>query len=248
MSLLVIDLGNTRLKWGWQDTAGLLVGEPVVHRDTDLGELLKGTWTFPVAPARVLMTNVANAALADQLTQWLKKQWNISPELIGSSAQLGEVKNSYSNPEQLGSDRWVAMLEAWYMAQSTVCVIDCGTAVTIDVVDQSGQHLGGVIMPGFEAMLTALTSTTSLVLDKPQVPATFELAKNTQAAIATGTSQSIISLVNKTLEWLKQETGESAECFLTGGDSARLSSLLEHSHIVDNDLVIKGLVRIANGF
>jgi type III pantothenate kinase len=248
MSLLVIDLGNTRLKWGWQDTAGLLVGEPAVHRDTDLGELLKGIWTFPVAPERVLMTSVANATLADALTQWLKNQWSIIPELVASTAQLGAVKNSYSNPEQLGSDRWVAMLEAWYMAQSTVCVIDCGTAVTIDVVDKSGQHLGGVIMPGLDAMMTALTSTTSLLLDKPQVPAKFELATNTQAAIATGTSQSIISLVNKTLEWLEQKTGQTAECFLTGGDSVRLSSLLEHSHVVDNDLVIKGLVRIARGF
>jgi type III pantothenate kinase len=248
MSLLVIDLGNTRLKWGWQDTTGLLVGDPVVHRDTDLDELLQRTWTFPIAPQRVLMTAVASTTLADQLTRWLQKKWNITPELVGSTAQLGVLKNAYVHPEQLGSDRWVAMLEAWYTVQSTVCVIDCGTAVTIDAVDKSGQHLGGIIMPGFNTMLSALMSTTSLVLDKPRIPDTFGLATSTQAAIATGTSQSIISLVDKTLGWLEQKTGETAECFITGGDSERLSSLIEHSHTVDSDLVIKGLVRIASGF
>lgn len=248
MSLLVIDIGNTRLKWGWQDSTGLLCGEPIVHRHTDISDLLQRTWTFPVAPERILMSSVASSALAKQVTQWINTSWNITPHVVGSSAQLGALRNAYAQPEQLGSDRWIAMLEAWYTVKSTVCVVDCGTAVTIDVVDATGQHLGGMIMPGFNAMVSALASTTSLVLDELQFPERFELATSTQDAIVTGASQSISSLVTRTIDWLEQSSGESVVCFVTGGDGARLSTLLERSHIVDSDLVIKGLVRIASEF
>ena len=246
MSLLVIDLGNTRLKWGWHDSNGLHVGEPLVHKNADLDAWLTKNWSFPAAPERVLMTSVAGETLAGQLITFIQRQWHVIPERIYSTAQLGTLKNAYTKPEQLGSDRWVAMFEAYNSVKKNVCVIDCGTAVTIDAIDKSGQHLGGMIMPGFDAMLATLTASTQLSTANIEIPTEFAMATDTQAAIVTGVSQSIGNLAARTLDWLQQRTGEPAACFVTGGDGARLSALLEHEHIVEADLVLKGLARIAS--
>jgi type III pantothenate kinase len=248
MSLLVIDLGNTRLKWGRMDSDGLLVGEPVVHMDTNIEQLLDKVWTFAVIPQRVVIASVASDTLRLQVENWLIAKWGVKAEKITSSAQLGELKNAYLIPEQLGCDRWVAMLEAFYTVKTAVCVVDCGSAVTIDAVDKQGKHLGGMILPGFSAMTSALTANTGLSFLDNVLPDSFQLARSTHDAIALGTSQAIISLVLRTLKWLEQVTGESVKCFITGGDGEKLSALLECEHIVDNDLVIKGLVRIAGEF
>jgi len=248
MSLLVIDLGNTRLKWGRIDSDGLLVGEPIVHKDTNIGQLLDKVWTFTVIPQRVVMASVASDTLRKQIENWLIEKWGIKAEMIASSAQLGMLKNGYQIPEQLGCDRWVAMLEAFYTIKTVVCIVDCGSAITIDAVDKQGQHLGGMIVPGFSAMTSALTTNTSLSFLGNALPDSFQLARSTQDAIAMGTSQAITSLVLRTIEWLEQVTGESVTCFITGGDGEKLSALLECEHIADKDLVIKGLVRIAGEF
>lgn len=245
MSLLVIDIGNTRLKWGWFDSNGLLIGDPVVHKGADVEPYLEEKWTFAVAPRKVVISCVANDDVLIRVINWLQEHWQINAERFVSPEQHGGLRNAYEDPERLGSDRWLAMFEAYQMLKTTVCVVDCGSAITIDAIDSQGQHLGGLILPGFNAMRSSLGQNTNLLVDSVDASANFQLANSTQKAIAMGTSYAISSLVMKTISWLEQETSDAVQCIITGGDAEKLSAILEYKHIVDKDLVIKGLVRTA---
>jgi len=247
MNLLVVDIGNTRLKWGWLDTNGLLVGDPVVYRQADLEDVLDALWVFSGAPEKVIIANVARDIIRDQISGWLWSKWKIKPELLVSPTRWGFLRHAYAVPEHLGCDRWAAMIEAFHSVKSAVCVVDCGSAITIDMVDAHGQHLGGFILPGFSAMQLALQENTSLHPGELTVSLPFQPAHSTQAAITGGIAFAVESLVTKTLNWLEQATGQTAQCYITGGDANMLSRLLQHEHISDPDLVIKGLVRIAGG-
>ena len=97
------------------------------------------------------------------LLAWVESKWGVPFKTIKAEAQQGALINGYMEPERLGVDRWLAMLAVIEEEQPEVpiCVIDCGSAITIDAVNAKGEHVGGLIVPGISMMRNALVKGTS---------------------------------------------------------------------------------------
>ncbi|MBI1425438.1 MAG: type III pantothenate kinase [Gammaproteobacteria bacterium] len=244
MQTLLVDVGNSRVKWALHDGKALHVSG-FTHRDQDLSSLLTRHWKDLASPQRVIIASVTSEARKQQLADWIRQHWSLSAEFIVSPAQGQGLINRYREPEKLGCDRWAAMVAAYHAAHAAVCVVDCGSAVTLDVVDANGQHLGGLILPGVHTMHTALTAQTALTpVDFSQLPIQI-LGHSTREGIALGITHAISALVHQTLAEL-QATGVSPRCYLTGGDAALMAPLLQCEHVLEPDLVLQGLAIMAH--
>jgi type III pantothenate kinase len=146
--ILVIDVGNTRLKWAWLTTTGLSDQQAIVHREAKPGIWRAALFDSGQKPTRVLASNVAGPIMAKTLTQLAKKKFDVDIEFVTAGQEFQGLTNGYLDPKLLGADRWLALIGAWTLARSALCVVDAGTAVKVDSVDANGQHLGGLIVPG----------------------------------------------------------------------------------------------------
>jgi len=156
---------------------------------------------------------------------------------IQSTPSLCGVKNSYDSPELLGVDRWLALVAAYSYYATAVCVVDCGTAITLDVVDGQGQHLGGAIMPGLTLMKSVLsTGTAALSFCEQTHP--IGLSHYTEAAIYNGS-------LNALAGFIAAGKLDSTLLILTGGDAQFVEEHLQLGAIIDEKLVMKGLLLAA---
>lgn len=246
MAILLIDLGNSCLKWSQSVDSLPLTSTSVAYREQDLAGKLHAQWGTLIQPDRVFIASVAGDSARGTLLQWLQNQWSLEPEFLVSPAQGLGIRNAYREPARLGCDRWAAMVAAYHQAGTGICVVDCGTAVTLDVVTAEGQHRGGLILPGLAAMQTGLSRHTRLPqVDFASVPDAL-LGASTEEAIALGVTHAVAALIEQTMMLATQRYGEELACFLSGGDAGRITShLIRPSHMVP-DLVLQGLAMIAS--
>jgi len=175
---------------------------------------------------------------------------------IHSQEKLVNIRNGYSEPEKLGSDRLVAMIGAYELIDDlqACIVIDSGTATTIDAVDETGQHLGGVIFPGLELSLGSLYDNTELLPSLDANDQQFEangLAKDTTQAIASGCLLSIASAIDgicnkmqRQLEASSFQPSVEVKRILCGGGAKALLPYLENDYDYHENLVMLGLKKI----
>jgi type III pantothenate kinase len=156
--VLLIDAGNTRIKWVYE-IDGELIPETAGNANPDDFEdaLLRLD-----RPEQVVICSVMAPDRTTQLANDCEQQWRVPVEVLESTGVAAGVTNAYENPGQLGTDRWVAIIGAVLTHGRPVIVMDLGTATTLDAVDDSGQHLGGVIFPGPALMERSLTDATRL--------------------------------------------------------------------------------------
>ena len=140
---LVLDLGNSRFKWALTNAR---VWTPGAARSyDDFPAVLDSVLGGIAAPDAAAFVSVTTAARVAQLGQWLRARWNIEPRQIRAGASALGVTNTYQPPERLGADRWAALIAARAHQRGAVCVVDAGTAVTIDALDAHGVFRGGAI-------------------------------------------------------------------------------------------------------
>jgi len=246
--VLVIDVGNTRLKWAWLTSTGLSDQQAVVHRDAKAALWTAALFESGQRPTRVLVSNVAGRAMAKTLTRLAKKIYQVDVEFVTAAQSYHGLTNGYLNPSLLGADRWLALIGAWTLARSALCVVDAGTAVKVDSVDANGQHLGGLIAPGIHMMREALMSKTSDIADAAEhsTPSLAGiLANNTIGAVSRGAVFALAGMADRAAEIIEQNTGARPKLFITGGDAGMISGTMRtHGEIVP-DLVLRGLAMIA---
>ncbi len=241
--VLLLDIGNTNLKWAWHRD-GILGGvNSITHKERDIKELAADEWSGITKPSQVYISNVAGAILEDDLSDWVKQYWGFEPRVIRSSVQACGVINSYPEPELLGVDRWLSMIALHAQSPRPACVVDCGTAVTIDVIGLGGRHLGGLILPGFRLMWQALAEYTSISF-KGIAKSGGLLATDTESAIASGGVSAAAALVEKVVSEMAGTIGTTLELVLTGGDAQLLKQALNTPSRIETDLVMQGLVAI----
>ena len=246
--ILVIDVGNTRLKWAWLTSTGLSDQQAVVHRDAKPGMWTSALFESGQKPSRVLVSNVAGPAMAKTLTQLAKKKFKLTVEFVTATQEFQGLTNGYLDPALLGADRWLGLIGAWTMARTALCVVDAGTAVKVDGVDASGQHLGGLRAPGIHMMREALMNRTSdiakaALCSTPSLAGI--LANNTIGAVSRGAVFALAGMADRAAEVIEQSTGARPKLFITGGDAGMITgTMLGHGEIVP-DLVLRGLALIA---
>lgn len=241
---LLVDLGNSRLKWVLNAPGRWELGM-ALHQGEDMTRLLDEAWDALEAPQRIVMTSVAAKETRQALEQWATRRWSLMPYVVQAQrAQLG-VTNGYHEPAALGADRWAALIGARALAQAPACIVDCGTAVTVDALSADGVFLGGAIFPGLRLLRQSLAQGAAAL---PLAPGddTSCLARATADGIAAGTMLGLLGAIERMLVEQQKALGPGMQVFLTGGDAPLLAARLTQPAIVIPDLVLKGLARIAD--
>jgi type III pantothenate kinase len=246
--ILVIDVGNTRVKWAWLTSTGLSDQQAVVHREAKPGIWTAALFETSKRPSRVLVSNVAGPAVAKTLSRLSKKVFGIEPELITAAAESHGLLNGYLDPKLLGADRWLALIGAWVRMRTALCVVDVGTAVKVDSVDARGQHLGGLIVPGIHLMREALMSRTADIaraVEHSTPSLAGILADNTMGAVSRGAVFALAGIADRAAEIIEQSTGVKPKLLITGGDAGMITGTMRTRGEIVPDLVLQGLAVIA---
>lgn len=247
---LLIDLGNSRLKWCW--LSGGPAGEPGAHDHRGLSgaQLAALLPDQPGTVDEIRVASVASPALTGELTAALAVRYGCRPVVAASVAMAGGLRNGYREPGQLGVDRWLALRAACARDPgSAACVIAAGTAFTLDLAMPGGQHLGGLIVPGVSLMQDSLKRATGNLArlaagDPPRAagaPAGSALVgQATGEAMALGALWTLAALAAHHFAVLREQS-PSARLFVTGGDAPQLLPLLPASAEHRPHLVLEGL-------
>jgi type III pantothenate kinase len=239
MSLL-IDMGNTRLKWAVLDNGQLITGQPLLN--TQLNEsVLLNAWQAITPPKQVVIGCVTANQSLKLVTAVAVALWSdIKISRVSSQTHTFGIINAYAPPEKLGVDRWLALVAARHYYSLPVCIVDCGTAITVDLLAADGQHLGGFISAGITLMKQSLANGTN-ALPFTASQHSLEPAKFTEAAIYSGTLLAAVGFIEQVLA--KQVKPMSL--ILTGGDAALIAPHLSVTPLIDADVVLRGLAIIA---
>lgn len=240
--ILLVDFGNTNIKWSpWDGRGGLGTVCRERHREKRLADILNQHWKGMEVPESVHVACVAGNERLRALRRWVSRHWPEVPVVVHrTQAQQCGIRNGYEVPEQLGVDRWLTLIGARSRRRRAVCVIDVGTAMTVDFVNGGGRHQGGLIMPGLELMRDALLQRTAEVtLEQGAQPRA--LAASTGDAVLSGTLYMLVATIERLLE---EPLLKRAQVILTGGDAEQLKGLLGNRVDYRENLVLQGLARV----
>ena len=245
-SCLQLDVGNSSAKWRLVvDGIVQARGAYVMDDANSQQELLDCTPELE----QVWVSSVASPATESRLAFMLEQRWNVKPWFARTTAEACGLKNSYAEPGRMGVDRWLAMIAAWDRVRGPLCVIDAGSALTIDFLDEQGGHRGGYILPGLAMMERALLKDTDRVRFGEAGRDRLEPGDSTEAAVLNGLRLSQVGA----MEFAITRFGEDGGLLFTGGDGADAMRLLDRGGHYCADLVLDGLgllgatARVASG-
>ncbi|WP_439889925.1 type III pantothenate kinase [Ralstonia sp. 25C] len=263
--LLLIDAGNTRIKWAWiASGVDALPEEPDAtpwqhagaRTHDQLAELVED-WrdchVAGVAPPEVWISAVAGPALRDALTARIARVFDgARVRIAASEAATAGLRNGYREPGQLGTDRWVGAIGARHVWPDTaLLLVTAGTATTLDIITPDGLFAGGLILPGITLMMRALSRNTAQL---PEVDIAYlstrdmvapPWADNTQDAIALGCITAQAGAIAQTWQTLQAQYPGPARCVLSGGARTALAPHLRMPFQMHDNLVLLGLQVLA---
>ena len=260
---LLVDIGNSQIKWCRAASGNDQLMQPAHKFPWNLSllpNLLDNNWSsLKDSVTQVSVANVAGEQAGNIIDQWCLDHWKITARFAKTTAQFADIKNGYDNYQNLGIDRWLAVIASHqlYPASANI-IIDCGSAITVDAVLPSGEHLPGPIMLGRQGAIDSLLSKTDLSkylntepgLDLQQTRLE-SIVKDTQSAIINGanfaTSKALEAIVADIEVKLPQSS--NINIIATGGAAQSVMSLSTLStrqstkkmYIHEPDLVLKGL-------
>jgi len=240
---LLIDIGNTNLKWTVGESGSLDVMRIARHHG-GLPINLHAAWEQLPPPEQILVSNVGSAEMAGVVGRACRSYWDREPLFATPEPNAYGVTIAYEQPERLGVDRWLALIAAHRTCHGPVLVIDAGTAITYDLLLGDGSHLGGLIMAGIELMRTGLMAGTRIPRAEPEELAE-PWAADTGTAIAVGSIQAPAALAERLFGRLADRAGRIPVCILAGGDAERLIPALDLPVQHRPDLVLQGLALLS---
>lgn len=250
--ILLLDAGNSRLKWACLVGGTLQAGEAVLRTGAGAGDDVRAlslAWAPLPRPERVLIGSVLGQEFVGALSACTMEAWSVPVESITPRREAHGLVNAYAEPERLGVDRWLGMLGARRDSAGPVCVVDCGTAITVDAMRADGTHLGGLILPGLGLMRRMLTTGTHGIRvdtdDGNAVETLLPWADDTRPALRAGTLCAVVAGIDRAVARLREPLGGAPSCYITGGDAERLLPLLEGTYRHRPGLVLEGLALFA---
>lgn len=236
---LLLDLGNSRIKWALADRDPQPAGEACAW-DEGMDGILDRAWQALATPARVLATSVVDGAREAAVAAAVRSRFDRPVEWIRTPAAGCGVRNAYAAPATLGIDRFLAMVAALDMGLAPCVLAGCGTALTLDALTADGRHLGGLIAPGPRLMQQSVLDATVRV--RPDVGArVVEVADNTGDALVSGCWHAAAALVERFAARMGDVLGGTPRLLLGGGDAAALAAVLELPAELLPDTVLRGL-------
>jgi type III pantothenate kinase len=233
---LLIDAGNTRLKW-----AAVEDGQWRGHGSSDYADWSSLRAGLATA-SECHIASVARAAHEAQLAEVLGAA-GIPATWLAAAGEFAGVKNAYMDPQQLGVDRWMGLIAARERSHDAVLVVSVGTAMTVDAMSAEGVFLGGLIVPGARLMRQALSQGTARVAETSGHWQAFPRA--TADAVQSGIVAALCGAIQQQHARLAAASGTMPRCLLTGGDAGMLLPHLTVNAEHVPALVLEGIERVA---
>lgn len=240
---VLVDIGNTRIKWAIE-AKGIVKNSLAINHQANFIEHIKESWSLIECPDILAISSVSKQHIVDELVTEAKILWpNIRVVIAKSSAQALSITNAYEEASKLGVDRWLGLIALQHYYPENACVIDCGTAITIDVLNDKGLHLGGLISPGLQLMKRSLFQGAENLSNVEQ-QFSVGLSDTTDSAIFSGTLLAATGLIDKVIS---EFCCSAKTIVLTGGDAELISKHLNYKVIIENDFVLEGLSLYSSG-
>jgi len=230
---LEMDIGNTRVKWR------LVTKE---HKNPSIAQALNELDLPRLPIEHVWISSVASDEINEQVNDWINTLYSVDPVFARVDVVSSSMRCAYHQPEQLGVDRWLAMLASRHQFDGPLMVVDAGSAITIDLVD-GDEHRGGFITPGFTMLQTSLLGQTAKIRFEGAYEIDEPLGGADTAGCVWSGAQLMFEGLAQSLLSLRDRFDPSALIVLTGGDAQRvLGSLSGIADVVyQSDLVLDGL-------
>ncbi|MDD2768560.1 MAG: type III pantothenate kinase [Methylococcus sp.] len=240
---LLVDIGNSRLKWGQSEPGGWAFGGVFPSDPRGLTSECERHLAGLPLPAAVLVSNVGGAPVGEIFADWCSGHWAAPVRFVRSEASALGVVSAYSDPAQLGTDRWLGLIGARRIQHGACCIVSAGTATTVDLLDAEGRHRGGAIAPGLAMMRAALGELEALGGPAEIFDGFF--CNSTGAALSSGIVHSATGLIRESLLWATALLGAAPELLLSGGGAETLRPHIETPSRLVPHLVLEGLHAIA---
>jgi len=244
MTVLLVDVGNTRIKWARLEGARLGRGRAAAHSGWRPRDYLRHLFASPRGLARVVVASVAGSAVDEALAAAARRA-RVPARFIRVTRRAGGVTVGYLEPWRLGVDRFAAMVGAHELLEAVpVCVVGVGTAMTIDLVDGLGRHRGGVIVPAPHLMIGTLLTRTHGIRRRARGGAgggAGLFGRSTREALQRGSRYAAAALIDRAVEEASALLGREPLVALTGGEAAAVAPLLRSRSLGVPDLVLRGL-------
>ena len=249
MNVLLIDIGNTRIKWARYDGKRLGRQQAAVHSGWGGEDYARRVIGFGRSLDRILVVSVAGARANRSLTLAARRARAPVPEFVVSQRRAGGVTSGYVEPWRLGVDRFIAAIGAHHLAKGkAVCVVGVGTAMTVDLVDAKGRHRGGAIIPAPTLMVDSLLNNTDGIRRRAQGGArggSSLFGRSTRAAIMQGSRYAAAALIDRAVgEARALVPGRAPLVMLTGGGASSIQPLVRSKCVSVPDLVLRGLAAL----
>ncbi len=245
--LLVVDVGNTQTHFGTYR------GDELVEhwrfatvRESTADEL--GAALRSLLELRGVTLADLDASIVSSTVPQLGPEWSTMAErylshemlVVGPGIRTG-MAIRYDNPREIGADRLVNAVAAYEKVRGACIVVDFGTAITYDPVSADGEYLGGIITPGVEISMEALTARAAALPRIDIAPPRSLIGKSTIDAIRSGIVYGFAGQVDAIVRRLRGELGEDTETIATGGLAASIVPFTDTIDEIDDLLTLAGL-------
>ena len=237
--ILVVDIGNTQVKWATTTGGGWLVQGQCPLEAIDKLSLY---WSDLSVPTKVVISNVAGSRV-ELVVESAISSWNIQPYWVEANSEQCGVKNSYSIPNHLGPDRWAAVIGAKSLNLGNVVAVCAGTATTIHGLTSEGIFLGGLIIPGYDLVHRSLSSNTAKLSETEGEFSIFPVS--TRDAITSGAIRATCKTVESFCDDMEAAGYSDVQIVLAGGAASKLRDGFVRPFINREDLIFLGLLKIA---
>lgn len=236
---LLLDLGNTRLKWALAEDRQWQAHGAIGWQD-DMPAALARAWQALPAPAAVFGASVVDTLRETLVATAVTAAFNRPTSWLRTPAAACGVRNAYPEPHRLGVDRFLAIVAAYVDGLAPCVLAGVGTALTLDALAADGSHLGGWIAPAPRLMQQSLLGATAQV--HPQHPGRIvDAADNTADAVASGCWLAAVALIERFTLHMAPALGGAPILRLGGGDASTLLPLLARPAQLAHDSVLHGL-------
>lgn len=238
---LLIDIGNTSIKWALWDGKTLSAMRGTRHHGALPIDLL-AAWETLTDIDSIHACHVGPEAVRLAVASICQSLWQRPVTRIVVESENSPVRIAYPDPGQLGVDRWLAMCAAHRLYPGPKLIMQIGTAITFDALLGDGQHLGGQILPGVETLRTALFRTTQIPPQDCADPDNLLWGANSGQCIAAAAMHAPAALAGRLWQHLRDLAGATPRLLISGGDAERLSPLLRQPSFHHPDLVLQGML------
>ncbi|CAB1275671.1 type III pantothenate kinase [Candidatus Nitrosacidococcus tergens] len=250
--ILLVDIGNSRIKWAQLRGNRPAEFDSITRGKTGIKRDISRVWKDLKDINRVVVANVGGDRIGDQLTECTQNYWQVTPEFLTARANSYGIHNAYETPEHLGIDRWLGLIAVRqryrnFRKNGAICIVDCGTAITVDLLAADGNHLGGLIIPGITSMSQILSDHTNGIgiISESEKKGDTLLANTTDTAVTGGALYAAASFIDRVSSDAASEIKGEFKRVITGGDALRILPLLLDKYDHLPNLVLWGLAQVA---